>query len=137
MIIRWVIIGILATTSMTIPQLVLIWRYDKRIVPEFYENAHLLTKIFPSYSWEELYWKATPLHYLHGVLGATALGIVLCLFEITMAPLIAFVYALILWIGLLLIHKPITGENILQQRGSLLTSFFSHLFYSGILLWLF
>ena len=124
----WIGIGVVATAVMTIFQIVQIFSQGKKSVPEFYENSRLLERVIKK-DWETVYWLSLPLHFIHGIGGAIGLGIILMVLALPSDIIIGLIYGLSLWIILLIIHKPITGENILSHKEQLIGSFISHLIY--------
>ncbi|MFX0114348.1 MAG: hypothetical protein ACFFB3_07360 [Candidatus Hodarchaeota archaeon] len=128
-VLLWIVAGVIATVIMTIPQLVQIYFQGKNAVPEFTENAYILSRLTGG-EWEQLYWKAVPLHFGHGILGAFLYGGGLVILSIEISILTSFLYGLILWLSLLLTHERITGENIYANRNGMFGSFLWHQAYS-------
>jgi hypothetical protein len=133
-LIFWIFAGIIATIAMSIFQLTQLGYYEKKSIPEFDQNAHLLSRATGK-TWEEVYWYGLPLHFGHGILGAIFFGL-LVEFNLAQGELLYGIgYGIFLWIILLIIHKPITRENIFAPfpNSRLLSSFISHMIYGIIL----
>lgn len=135
-LVYWIIAGVIATSTMSIFQLFLIKFEGKKAVPEFYENAKILSTLFKK-PWEQIYWYAVSIHYLHGITGAIGLGLILFLYSIELSVVVCIVFSIILWIVLLIIHKPITGECLYDQKTAIVGSFFSHQIYGLTFLFLY
>lgn len=129
--IEWTIIGLVATFLMTLFQLFFVKIFDKSVIPEFYENAKILEYLL-NINWEKIYWYGFILHFLHGILGSLFLGLIIFLSNLNLTLINSVAYGLFLWIILLIIHYPITKENIVYPLSykKVIITFGSHMLYS-------
>lgn len=129
--------GFLATTPMTIFEVIPFKFFGTEGVLEWHENLKILTRLF--HGLEPSFLGIFTLHFLNGALAAVPLPFVLAWLNTSSLIIIVWyslIYGLIVWIVTLYpIHKPLTGYDPLKHPMGLLplvSSLIGHMIYGTI-----